>query len=74
MSAFSPHFKESQPAIAEILKAFGFDAKKTRSFELRIAVDDAVTVRAQRFAEIEGVEQLVTVLKRFKVVPLEDPE
>lgn len=72
MMATMPSNDETRKAIQEIVRAFGFDPGNVRSFEFRMAVDSLVTVKAEVYLEIDQMRQAATVLKRYKIVPLEE--
>ena len=54
--------------IAEILGL----PKHTRSFELRCAVNEIVTIKCEFYPEIDGVKQLETIFKDYKLVEWEE--
>lgn len=56
------------PVVLELAKALGLP-KHTRSFEVRCAVDEVVTVKCEYFPEIDGVRDVVAVLAEYELWP-----
>jgi hypothetical protein len=73
MMATLPTTTEARKAICEITKAFGLDPGKTRSITLRMATDAIVTVQAEVYVETGQLQAMADILKRFQVVPMEEP-
>lgn len=69
--ATMPSNDETRKAICEIVKTLGFDPGGTRSIDIHMGVGDLVTVKAEVFVEIGQMRELVTTLRRYKIVPLE---
>ena len=53
----------------EIADALGI--KHCRKLDIRMRMDEIVTVEAEFFPEIDGIKQLVPILKRFELVERE---
>ena len=60
------------PASKELCEAFGLDASLTRSIAFSLAVDRVAVLTVQRFIENEELMKAAGVLKKFKLVELED--
>ena len=52
----------------EIANALGI--KHCRKLDIRMRIDEIVTVEAEFFPEIDGIKQLVPILKKFELCPL----
>ncbi len=50
----------------EICEALGL--KHVRKLNLHMGIDEIVTVEAEFYPEIDGVKQLVPILKKFELV------
>lgn len=50
----------------EIADALGI--KHCRKLDIRMRMDEIVTVEAEFFPEIDGIKQLVPILKKFELV------
>ena len=54
--------------IGELLKALGLDGMRTVTVELRIAVDEPVSITVKRFANSDEVSNLRSVIERYDLV------
>lgn len=52
----------------EIADALGI--KHCRKLDIRIRTDEIVTVEAEYYPEIDGVKQLLPILKKYELCPL----
>lgn len=58
----------SDETVRELLKALGLDGLRTVTVELRIAVDEPVSVTVKRWASAEEVSNLRSVVERYDLV------
>jgi len=54
----------------EICDALGL--KHATRLDFHMAVDDIATVTAVFYPEVDGVKQLPAIMKKFKLVPIDD--
>lgn len=64
---------EHHKVAKEMLGVFGLGGKEVASFEFKMGVNRIVSVKAEVYVEFKQMKELVAILKRYKVVPL-DPE
>lgn len=64
----------NHPHAAAIAKALGIDTKTCVSIELRVAVDEVVTVTVERRVYDQELERLATVLDVCRLVAPDDGE
>lgn len=61
--------------VVQLMKALGVPAR-CRWFELRVAVDEAITIKCEFYPDEgpqvdEAKQELITLVQRYKVVPIE---
>ncbi len=54
----------------EICDALGL--KNCRKLDFHMEADKIVTIEAEMYPEIDGVEQFPAILKKFELVPIKD--
>ena len=59
-------------AARQIMRALNLP-KNTVAFTLRMRVGEIATLDVETYAEADGVEDLATVLRRYKLEALEEP-
>ena len=57
---------------AEIEKIFGI--KHCKALTIHFSVNEIVTVQAEFYPEIDGIKQALSVIEKYKLVPLDDKE
>ena len=58
--------------LAQFCEAVGLNPRQWRVVEIRMAVDEAVTIRAEGYAELEAEDSLQPIFEEFYLVKKSD--